>query len=50
MNFQPANALLTPISGDVAKLPYMGQWSNLQLLAWQYFAWASEDISCMFYV
>jgi len=44
MNFQPANALLTPILGDVEKLPYMGQWSNLQLLAWQYFAWTSEDI------
>ena len=50
MHFVPVNSLLYPIEGDVSCLPYFGQWSTLQLESWQYFAWSSEDIACMFYV
>ena len=50
MNFVPLNALSKPIIGDVEQLPYMGQWSNLQLEMWEHFVWSSEDIACMFYV
>ena len=50
MNFVPLNKLSKPIIGDVEQLPYMGQWSNLQLEAWEHFVWSSEDIACMFYV
>ena len=50
MNFVPLNAVSSPIDGDVEQLPYMGQWSNLHLDAWEAFVWSSEDIACMFYV
>ena len=50
MNFVPVNSILEPITGDVSTLPYMGQWTSLQLLSWQYFSWSSEGISCMFYI
>ena len=35
MNFVPLNAVSKPVLGDVEQLPYMGQWSNLQLEAWE---------------
>ena len=50
MHFVPANSIMDAITGDVSALPFMGQWTSLQLLSWQYFAWSSEDIACMFYI
>ena len=50
MNFVPLNAVSCPIEGGVEQLPYIGQWSNLHLDAWEAFVWSSEDIACMFYV
>ena len=50
MHFVPVNTLFHAIEGDVSCLPYFGQWSVLQLESWQYFAWSSEDIACMFYI
>ena len=50
MHFVPVNSVMDAITGDVSALPYMGQWTSLQLLAWQYFVWSAEDIACMFYI
>ena len=50
MHFVPVNSIMDAITGDVSALPYMGQWTSLQLLSWQYFAWSAEDIACMFYI
>eukprot|EP00974_Lingulodinium_polyedra_P050474 4854429-Lingulodinium_polyedra.AAC.1 len=33
-HFVPFNAVFRPVLGDVEQLPYIGQWSNLQLEAW----------------
>jgi len=50
MNFVPLNGVSMPVLGDVTQLPYMGQWSNLQLQSWEFFVWSSDDIACMFYI
>jgi hypothetical protein len=53
MNYTPLNALsrtTRTIEGDIGTLPYMGQWSGLQLQSWESLTWSSDDVSCMFYL
>jgi hypothetical protein len=50
MNYTPLNALSRTIEGDIGTLPYMGQWSGLQLQSWESLTWSSDDVSCMFYL
>ena len=50
MNLIPFNELQELVPGDIETLPYMGQWSSLQIMTNNVLAWSSEDLKCMFYV
>ena len=50
MNLKPSNSLFLQILGDIATLPYMGQWTTLQLETWQCLAWSAEDFVTMLYI
>ena len=50
MNLIPLNEICLTAEGDVALLPFAGQWSNLQLLSDQVLLWSAEDLRCFFYL
>ena len=39
-----------PIEGDVRTLPHFGMWGSFELLPGEIVIWASDDISCAFYI
>ena len=49
-NLVPSNMLQVAIRGDVAKLPFFGQWCFVELLRQEILLWSAEDIVCAFYV
>ena len=50
INLVPSNELQTDIVADVATLPHFAQWANIEILDDETLVWASEDISCAFYI
>ena len=50
INLVPSNEIQVDIVADVATLPHFAQWSGVELLDDETLIWASEDISCAFYI
>ena len=49
INLIPANEILRMLMGDVHTLPYVGQWSNVNLDG-DMVLWSAEDLRCGFYL
>ena len=50
INLTPSNALQRAIAGDVATLPFFGQWLAFEVREGEVIIWSAEDMKCCFYL